>query len=272
MNLGPSAELTLLSRDLGKALKLFGFSRAFVGGVALIISILTRPNDQFRVTLGPNAMYSNHFSCMHERNVLQSLLVAGLSRHGLAPTPWHSSSTGPCNTPPGAFDTYPDTLPRPTDYPDPVPPRLAPSSQTQTIFPTLQNPPLARTEAQHRGLDILQILHALLDLGNPTENVPDHLSLSTGEIWALQHHHRTLIHDLRVFLPILFLTHQQRPYRAKLGPFWAVPSLLNFSPSAVIGPQHAQIRPIHNTSLTYGSLQSLALLGLLLWRPTGRTH
>ena len=61
------------------------------------------------------------------------------------------------------------------------------------------------------------ILHALLDLGNPTENVPDHLSLSTGEIWALQHHHRTLIHDLRVLLPILFLTHQQRPYRAKLG-------------------------------------------------------
>jgi len=40
MNLGPYFALTLLSRDLGKALKRFGFSRAFVGGVALIISYL----------------------------------------------------------------------------------------------------------------------------------------------------------------------------------------------------------------------------------------
>jgi len=186
-----------------------------VGGVALIISILTRPNDPFFVTLGPNTNWSHVYPCLHERNELQSLLAAGLSRHGLAPTPWHSSRTGPCNTSPGASDTYPDTLPRLTDYPDPVPPRVA--SLTQTILPTFQNPPLARTEAQHRGLDILQILHALLDLGNPTENVPDHLSLSNGEIWVLQHHHRILIHDLRELLPILFLTHQQRPYRAELG-------------------------------------------------------
>ena len=57
VNLGPHAELTLLTCDLGKALKRFGFSRALVGGVALIISILTRPNDQFRLTLGPHAPY-----------------------------------------------------------------------------------------------------------------------------------------------------------------------------------------------------------------------
>jgi len=94
---------------------------------------------------------------------------------------------------------------------------MVPSSRTQAIFPILKNLALTRTEAQRQGLDILQILHALLDIGNPTENVSDHLSLSTGEIWALQHHHRSLIHHLHVLLPILFLTHQQRPYRAKLG-------------------------------------------------------
>ena len=168
----------------------------------MIISILTRPNEPFFVTLGPNASWSHVYPCLHERNELQSLLAAGLTRHGLAPTPWHSSRTGPCNNPPGASDTHPDTLPRLTEYPDPVPPRVA--SLTQTNLPTFQNPPLARTEAQHRGLDILQILHALLDLGNPTENIPDHLSLSNGEIWALQHHHSIIIHDLRELLPILF--------------------------------------------------------------------
>jgi len=128
-NLGPHAELALLSGDLGKALKLFGFSRALVGGVALIISMLTRPNDKSHVTLGPQAPTEGGF-LMHERNVLQSLLAAGLSRHGLAPTPWHSSRTGPGNTPLGATDTYLDIVPRPQDYPDPTPPRLAPSSRT----------------------------------------------------------------------------------------------------------------------------------------------
>jgi len=215
MNVGPYPALNLLSRDLGEALKRFGFSRAFVGGVALIISILTRPNEPFFVTLGPNINWANVYPCIQERHALQSLLSAGLSRHGLAPTPWHSSRTGPGTIPPGFSDTYPDTLPRLTEYPDPVPPRVA--SLTQTILPIFQDPPLARTEAQHRGLDILQILHALLDLGNPTENVPDHLSLSNGAIWDFQHHHRSLIHDLRELLPILFLTHQQRPYRAELG-------------------------------------------------------
>jgi len=154
---------------------------------------------------------------MQERNALQSLLAAGLSRHGLAPTPWHSSRAGPRNTPIGVPDIYFDTLPRLQDYPDPAPPRTVAPSRTQAILPILQHPALARTEAQRRGLDILQILQALLDLGNPTENVPDHLSLSAGRIWALQHHHRFLIHHLHVLLPILFLTHQQRPYGAKLG-------------------------------------------------------
>jgi len=76
---------------------------------------------------------------------------------------------------------------------------------------------MVRTEAQHRGLDILQILHALLYLGNPTEDIPDHVSLSHGELRALQHHHKILLHVLRELLPILFLTQKQRPYRADLG-------------------------------------------------------
>ena len=238
--------------------------------MVLIISILTRPNDQFRLTLGPHAPMAVDF-LMHERNELQSLLVAGLLRHGLAPTPWHSSRTGPRNTPPGATDTYLDTLPRLQDYLNPVSPRKVPSSRSQTTFPIFQNPPLTRTEAQRRGLDIVQILHALLDLGNPTENVLDHLSLSNGEIWALQHHHRSLIHDLRELLPILFLTHQQRPYRAELGRVGRA-LLVELLSHRRYRTATAQTRPTYNTSPTYGSLQSLAVLGNPLRRPTGRTH
>ena len=76
---------------------------------------------------------------------------------------------------------------------------------------------MARTEAQHRGLDILQILHALLYLGNPTEDVADNVPLSHEELRAWQHHHRVLILDLRELLTILFLTQKQLPYRAELG-------------------------------------------------------
>jgi len=36
-------------------------------------------------------------------------------------------------------------------------------------------------------------------------------------MWDLQQHHRSLILHLYVLLPILFLTRQQQPYRAKLG-------------------------------------------------------
>ena len=64
----------------------------------------------------------------------------------------------------------------------------------------LQDPALARTEAQRRRLDILQILQALLAIGNPTENVSEHLPLSAHEVWDLQQHHRTLISHLYVLL------------------------------------------------------------------------
>ena len=214
-NGGPYLTLHNLSLDLEEALKRFGFSRAFVGGVALIISILTKPNEPFFITLGPSTIRSNLWPCIDERRALQSLLSLGLSRHGLAPTPWHSSRRGPGTLPPGLSETYPDILPRLTEYPAPVPPGEA--SEAQTALPIFQDPPLVGTEAQHRGLDILQILYALLDLGNPTANVPNHLFLSNGAIWDLQHPHRRLIRDLRELLPILFLTHQQLPYRAQLG-------------------------------------------------------
>jgi len=36
-------------------------------------------------------------------------------------------------------------------------------------------------------------------------------------MWDLQQHQRSLISHLYVLLPVLFLTHQQRPYQAKLG-------------------------------------------------------
>jgi len=87
-------------------------------------------------------------------------------------------------------------------------------------LPRLQayrDPALARTEAQRRGYDILQILQALLDIGDPTENAPETLHLSAHEMWDLQQHHRSLISHLYVLLPILYLTRQQEPYRDKLG-------------------------------------------------------
>jgi len=104
-------QLTNLAGDLEWKVAADRFSRAMVGGVALIISTLTRPNDHFRITLGPYAPSTADF-LMHERNALQSLLAAGLSRHGLAPTPWHSSRTGPCNTPLGVPGAHFDILPR----------------------------------------------------------------------------------------------------------------------------------------------------------------
>jgi hypothetical protein len=56
-----------------------------------------------------------------------------------------------------------------------------------------------------------------LEIGNPTENVTENFPLLAHEVWDLQQHHRTLISHLYVLLPILFLTHQQEPYRAELG-------------------------------------------------------
>jgi len=92
----PSAqreEMAILLKDLCTTLETHSYSRALTGGVAVIILILTRPNTNFRETLGhlyPRT--SNPFK--QERILLQSLLSAGLLRHGLALTPWHSSRTG----------------------------------------------------------------------------------------------------------------------------------------------------------------------------------
>jgi len=194
----PRTEIVALITDLCTILETFSFSRALVGGVALIISTvaLTRAKDHFKETLGPNIpMTANSFT--HERNALQSHLAAGLLRNGLATTPWHSSRTGPWDiTPVAPEEKHTDILPRLQEYRDPA---------------------HARTEAQRRGHDILQILQALLDIGNPTENAPELLHLSAHEVWDLQQHHRSLISHLHVLLPILFLTGQQEPHRDKLG-------------------------------------------------------
>jgi len=210
--LEPRAEIVALTTDLCTALETFSFSRALVGRVALIISTLTLPIDHFKETLGPNVlMTANSFT--HERNELQSHLAAGLLRHGLAPTSWRSSRTGPWDIPSGApEEKHFDILPRLQEYPDPVHARTEAQRREHDILPILQNPALARTEAQRRGLDILQILQGLLDIGNPTENAPENLPLSAHEMWDLQQHHRSLISHLYVLLPILFLTRQQEPY------------------------------------------------------------
>jgi len=209
--LGPRAEITILTNDLSTALETFSFSRALVGGVALIISTLTRPNDHFRETLGPNVPMTTN-SLIHERNTIQSLFAAGLLNHGLAPTPWHSSRTGHWDIPSGApEENHFDILPRLQNYPDPAPSRTEAQRREHDILPILQNPALPRTQAQRRGLDILQILQTLLNIGNPTENASDDLPLSAHEIWDLQKHHRSLISHLYVFFPILFLTRHRSP-------------------------------------------------------------
>ena len=153
--LEPRAEMVALINDLCTTLEIYSYSRALVGGVALIISILTRPNDHFRETLGPHIlMTANPF--IHERNLLQSLLALGLLRHGLAPTPWHSSRTGPRYTPSGAPEEQLfDILPRLQEHRSPDPTRAEAQHREHDILPILQDPALARTEAQRRGLDIL---------------------------------------------------------------------------------------------------------------------
>jgi len=94
-------EFTTVLRTI---LETFSFSRVLVGGVAPIISMLTHTNDHLLETLRPNALVeANPFT--HERIALQSHLTAGLLRHGLAPTPWHSNRTGP-------WDIAPDGIRR----------------------------------------------------------------------------------------------------------------------------------------------------------------
>jgi len=86
-----------------------------------------------------------------------------------------------------------------------------------TLLPILQEPGMERTETQHRGLDLLQILQALREMGNPTETGSEDSPLFTYEVRELQKYHRTLISHLYVLLPIMFLTHWQTPYRMEIG-------------------------------------------------------
>jgi len=132
------------------------------------------------------------------------------------------------------------TVPRLQDYPDPAPSRTEAQRREHDILLILQNPALVRMEAQRRGLDILQILQALLDIGNATENAPEHLSLSTHEMWDLQQHHRSLILHLYVLLPILFLRRQQKPCRVGRTLLIELLSLRHRRDAARPDPTHAQ--------------------------------
>jgi hypothetical protein len=187
--------MVTLLKDLCTTLETHSYSRALTGGVALIILILTRPNTNFRETVGH--LYPrtpNPFK--QERILLQSLLSAGILRHGLAPTPWHSSRTGPRYIPLGVLDErYIDILPRLQEYrlPDDVRPEDQLFRAGDTLLPILQEPGMERTEAQHRGLDLLQILQALREMGNPTETGSEDSPLFTYEVRELQQYHRTLI-------------------------------------------------------------------------------
>jgi len=136
--------------DLCTTMDKYSPSRALVGGVASIISILAHTNDHLLETLGANSgMEPSPFSI--GRQELQSHLTESLLRHGLAQTPWHSDRTGPWGIAPEILgQARMDVLPR--------------MSKRGIIEPAA-----SRTEAHRRGYDILQILQALLDIGNPTE-------------------------------------------------------------------------------------------------------
>jgi len=68
--LEPRAEIVALIIDLCTTLETYRHSRTLVGGVALIILKLTRSNDHFTETLGPNILMTAN-SFIHERNLLQ---------------------------------------------------------------------------------------------------------------------------------------------------------------------------------------------------------
>ena len=105
-------EMRTLLNDLCTTLKSHSYSRALTGGVAVIILRLTRPNANFRETLG-HLPPRTHNPFNQERLLLQTLLSAGILRHGLAPTPWHSSRTGPRYIPHDVpEESYFDILPR----------------------------------------------------------------------------------------------------------------------------------------------------------------
>jgi len=212
-------EMRTLLNDLCTTLKSHSYSRALTGGVAVIILILTRPNANFRETLGTLGGYPpprTHNPFNQERLLLQSLLSAGILRHGLAPTPWHSSRTGPRYIPHDVLeDSYFDILPRLREY------RLSHDKTPEDQHlrardippPAIQDTDMKRTEAQHRGLDLLQILQALMEMGNGSEDFP----MFTHHIREMQQYHRSLISHLFILLPILFLTHRQTAYRTEIG-------------------------------------------------------
>ena len=151
-------------------LEVFSFSRVLVGGVTLKQSILAHTNHHLLKTLGPNAaMEVNPFPL--GRIALQSHLMASLLRHGLAQTPWHSNRTGPWGMAPKILEeTHMDILPR---------------LLKQGHIELAQE----KTEAHRRGYHIFQILQALLDIGNPTQNDTELHHLSAQELWDLQQHH-----------------------------------------------------------------------------------
>ena len=115
-------------------------------------------------------MKTNSFT--HGRIVLQSHLADALLRHGLLQTPWHTNQTGPWAIGQKILEEkLMDILPR-----------LLQQGQ--------QEPAHVRTEAQRQRYDILQILQALLDIGNPTEVNIDEQPPSAHELWDQQLFHR----------------------------------------------------------------------------------
>jgi len=206
--------MTTLLNDLCTTLKTHSYSRALTSGVAVIILILTRPNANFRETLGLLPPRT-HDPFKQERLQLQTLLSAGILRHGLAPTPWHSSRTGPRYIPHDVpEESYFDILPRLQEY------RLSHDNRPEDqlfragdiLPPAIQEIDMKRTEAQHRGLDLLQILQALMEMGNPTTSRLEDFPRSTHEVRELLQYHRPIISHLFILLPILFLTHRQTAY------------------------------------------------------------
>ena len=202
-------ETRTLIHDLCTTLKEHSYSRALTGGIAVIILMLTRPNPNYRETLGTLGGYPpprTHNPFNHERLLLKHLLSAAVLRHGLAPTPWHSSRTGPRYTSHDVLeDSYFDVLPRLQEH------RLSHDNTPEEQHfragdippPAIQDTDMKRTEAQHRGLDLLQILQALMEMGNGSEDFP----MGTHKIREMQQYHRSLISHLFILLPILFLTH-----------------------------------------------------------------
>ena len=166
-------EMATLIKDLCTTLETFSYSRAMIGGVALIIITLTRPNAKVRETLGQlQPRTPNPFK--QERILLQSLLSAGILRHGLAPTPWHSSRTGPRHILPGALEEkHIDILPRLQIFR--LPTGARPEDQLlrddDTCLPILQEPALTRTDGNTKDSTFSRFSKPLRKWGIPPQAV-----------------------------------------------------------------------------------------------------